>query len=48
MAKKLGSSWGLFQTYPTEWHIHPVDEPDHVHCVLDCSCNPKLTLKKRN
>lgn len=46
MAKKLGSSWGLFQTYPTEWHVHPVDEPDHVHCVLDCSCNPKLTLKK--
>lgn len=42
MGKKLGKSWALFQTYPQEWHIHPYDEPDHLHCLNDCSCEPKL------
>ena len=40
--RKLSDGWGLFQTYPTEWHIHPVDEPDHVHCLNDCGCDPQL------
>jgi len=41
---KIKDGWGLFQTYPTEWHVHPENEPDHIHCVLDCQCGPKIDL----
>lgn len=33
--------WGVFKDYPDEWHIRPVDEPDHLH-DQGCHCEPKV------
>lgn len=34
--------WGVFQDYPEEWHIRPINEPDHLHDT-GCHCQPKVT-----
>ncbi len=41
---KIKDGWGLFQIYDDEWHIHPEDEPDHVHCKMDCGCKPRTDV----
>jgi len=39
------SGWGLFQDYPDQWHIRPVDESDHIHDTNICSCKPRLEVE---
>ena len=36
---KVGN-WGIFQTYPHEWHLHPADELMHIHLGTTCTCEP--------
>ena len=38
------SGWGVFQDYPDEWHIRPLDEPDHMHDKM-CHCNPRVIVE---
>lgn len=35
------NGWGVFQDYPDEWHIRPINEPDHLHDKM-CHCKPKV------
>lgn len=38
------NAWGLFQTYPTEWHIFPINEV-HIQDGTICSCNPQEEME---
>jgi hypothetical protein len=33
--------WALFMNYPDEFHIRPVNEPEHMH-DKGCHCKPKV------
>lgn len=35
------NGWGVFQDYPDEWHIRPINEPEHLHDKM-CHCKPKV------
>lgn len=34
------ATWGLFQPYPDQWHIQPLDE-EHLQDGVLCGCKPK-------
>lgn len=36
--------WGLFMEYPGQWHIYPINEPDHLHDTK-CPCNPIIDIE---
>ena len=37
--------WGIFQDDPQEWHIRPINEPDHIHDKNICKCDPKHMIR---
>jgi hypothetical protein len=38
--------WGIFTDEPKEWHIRPINEPEHVHDKNICKCSPKKTIRE--
>ena len=38
------NGWGVYQDYPEEWHIRPMNEPEHLHDIA-CHCNPKVVVE---
>lgn len=37
------AGWGLFQDYPDQWHVRPLNEANHLHDP-NCPCKPKVEL----
>lgn len=35
------AGWGVFQDYPDQWHIRPINESEHLHDTC-CQCNPRV------